>query len=302
MMAQSNSIAVKFTPLAAESLGSRSMASFVETDHCRILIDPAAALASSRYNYSPHPLEKYSLQKHLDRIKYYAHTADVIIITHYHEDHFSKEWPELYYNKILLVKNPNQNIDSEQRSNAFEFLKLLRGKAREIHFVDSRMWQFRDVFITFSPPILHDYTKETSWVIMVSIRFENQVLLYSSDVQGISQPEVYDFIRVQRPTLLYLNGPLTYLKGNPKFKRSIEQTQIHLKEIVQYPETQLIIIDHHLMRDKDWQKHLSPMIALGQNYNIPIQTAAEYRGDIVYPLEARRKLLYEDEKSDDQSV
>ncbi len=302
MMAPLNPIAMKFTPLAAESLGARSMACFLETETCRILIDPGVALARARYNRSPHHLEKFCHKKLLDRITCYAHISDVIIITHYHPDHFISNDPEIYKNKILLLKNPNQDIDSEQRSIAFEFLKSIEGQAKEINYVDGRMWQYRDVFFTFSQPVPHEYTKEDSWVIMVSIRHENQVFLFSSDIQGISHPESNNFIRLQRPTLLYLNGPLTYLKGNPKLKRIVEQTQIHLKEIVEYPEIKQIIIDHHLLRDKDWQTHMLPFLSLGKNRSIPIQTAAEYRGDIIYPLESRRSLLYQEEISNDQSL
>ena len=58
---------MKITPLAADSMGTRSMATFVETGDCRILIDPGAELGPMRYGLAPHPLELYCLDKHLER-------------------------------------------------------------------------------------------------------------------------------------------------------------------------------------------------------------------------------------------
>jgi len=41
------------TPLAAESLGVRSMATYVECGETRVLIDPGATLAPNRFNLGP---------------------------------------------------------------------------------------------------------------------------------------------------------------------------------------------------------------------------------------------------------
>ncbi len=40
---------MNITPIAADSLGTRSMATFVETGDCGIFIDPAVSLAPRRY-------------------------------------------------------------------------------------------------------------------------------------------------------------------------------------------------------------------------------------------------------------
>ena len=50
-------------PLASESLGVRSMATYVETKDCKILIDPSAALGPKRYGLSPHQKERIVLSK-----------------------------------------------------------------------------------------------------------------------------------------------------------------------------------------------------------------------------------------------
>ena len=44
---------MKIIPLAAESLGVRSMATYVEAGQTGILIDPGATLSPSRFNLPP---------------------------------------------------------------------------------------------------------------------------------------------------------------------------------------------------------------------------------------------------------
>jgi len=55
--------------LAFDSLGTRSMATVVETGSGRILIDPGAALGPRRYGLPPHPIEKERLREHKELIQ-----------------------------------------------------------------------------------------------------------------------------------------------------------------------------------------------------------------------------------------
>lgn len=293
---------MNITPLVAESLGTRSMATFVETKSCSILLDPGASIAKIRYSLGPHDIEKWCLQKHLERIALYARVSDLIVITHYHQDHFIQNNPQIYKDKILLLKNPNQDINAKQRSVAFEFIRSIEGYPKEIHYIDGRMWQYRNIFFSFSPAFPHGIQQNDETIIMVSIREENDVFVFSSDTQGIVHEEVFGFIKIARPTYLYLDGPLTYLHGNPSLKRALEDTQIALKEILHFKEIQHIIVDHHLLRDKEWQTFIGSVKSIATTQGIPVQTVAEYRGDIINQLEARRKFLYQDELLNEKSL
>ena len=57
---------MKVIPLAFESLGVRSMATFVETDH-KILIDPGTSIAPKRFGYPPWKNEFEAAYKALKR-------------------------------------------------------------------------------------------------------------------------------------------------------------------------------------------------------------------------------------------
>ncbi|OGS46413.1 MAG: hypothetical protein A3K66_04315 [Euryarchaeota archaeon RBG_16_67_27] len=74
---------MRITPLAADSLGARSMATLVETPDVRILIDPSVRLAPYRYELPPHETEE-TRQRDLWRgIREAAKRADVLTVNHY---------------------------------------------------------------------------------------------------------------------------------------------------------------------------------------------------------------------------
>lgn len=71
-------------PLAFDSFGVRSMATFVETDGLKVLVDPAVALGPRRYGLPPHPVEICRMKETWDEIRRYAALSDLLVITHYH--------------------------------------------------------------------------------------------------------------------------------------------------------------------------------------------------------------------------
>ena len=54
---------MRVMPLAADSLGVRSMATYVEAGALRLLIDPGATLAPRRYGLDPAPAEEEALAR-----------------------------------------------------------------------------------------------------------------------------------------------------------------------------------------------------------------------------------------------
>jgi predicted metallo-beta-lactamase superfamily hydrolase len=48
---------MKILPVAFESMGVRSMATYVETSDLRIFIDPGVSVSPDRYSMPPHTVE-----------------------------------------------------------------------------------------------------------------------------------------------------------------------------------------------------------------------------------------------------
>lgn len=286
---------LQITPLAADSMGSRSMATFVETGDINILIDPGANIGPYRYGLSPHPLENWCMKKHRERIQLYARSADAIIITHYHFDHFIPDMSELYRGKILLIKNPNQDIHLKQRKRAFAFIRSIGKIASEIHYIDGKTQDFGETKLVFSPPVPHGENDLKGFVIGVAIQKGDKTFLFSSDVLGPCNDQSVDFIVKQNPNILYLDGPLTYLQESDPIREPLDKTLKRLRTIIDQTNLVSLIIDHHLTRDIDWREKMDSIFKYGQRKAILVQTAAQFRGEEDNLLEARRNQLYESE-------
>jgi predicted metallo-beta-lactamase superfamily hydrolase len=286
---------IRVTTIAADSMGCRSMATHVTADSCEILIDPGVGLGSSRYSLSPHPLEMWCAKKLRKRITLFAQSADIVIITHYHSNHFSTSDLDLYRDKIVLLKNPNRDILPDQRRVAFGLIKRIHGVARDVSFVDGRRMIFGNMQITFSDPIHHGDGKDTGFVLQAGFVEDDSSFLFSSDIFGGHEQASLDFILKQDPDLLYLDGPATYLHEGPEKNQTLQTRLKRIQHIIEKTKVVRLILDHHLLRDINWKQKIEPLYPFARQHGVQIQTAAEYRGEENNILEARRKQLYRDE-------
>ncbi len=120
---------MKVIPLAAESLGVRSMATYVEVGRTGILIDPGATLAHVRFGLPPSEDEWEALRRANDRISAYAARSSFVFVSHYHEDHFRSD-PASYVGRIVLAKDPRRMISGKQAQRGEALWKALEGQAR----------------------------------------------------------------------------------------------------------------------------------------------------------------------------
>jgi len=109
-----------FEPVWFDSLGAKSSCTFVRTPDVRILIDPGVAVMQPSFPAS-WAKKLYWEARGRRAIKRAAKNADVVVISHYHYDHFTDFDRALYENKLLLAKNPNQYINDSQRGRAESF-------------------------------------------------------------------------------------------------------------------------------------------------------------------------------------
>lgn len=106
---------MRILPLWFDSMGAKSMATFIKTDDKSIIIDPAAAIMQPSYPMEESEKEEF-LEYAMERIRKYCRKSNVVIITHYHYDHHKKpeEVPESYIDKTVYLKNPNIWINYSQ--------------------------------------------------------------------------------------------------------------------------------------------------------------------------------------------
>jgi hypothetical protein len=109
-----------FEPVWFDSLGAKSSCTLLCTPDASILIDPGAAVMQPSFP-ATWTKKLYWLAKAELAIRRAAKRADVIVISHYHYDHFTDFDRKLYEDKLLLVKNPNEYINDSQRGRAERF-------------------------------------------------------------------------------------------------------------------------------------------------------------------------------------
>lgn len=281
---------MKVTPLAFDSLGTRSMATYVETEDVKILIDPGVALGPRRYGLPPHPIEFARLKEHWKEISSRARICDVLVVTHYHYDHHNPEHPELYRGKKVLLKHPSSKINRSQRRRAAYFLEKLADLPLSVEYCDSEEFAFGKTVLRFSDPVYHGTNSRLGYVVEVSISEGEETFLFTSDVEGPSLGDQVSFITNENPNIIFADGPMTYMLGFRYSRESLRKSLENLRMLLRETRVSDLVVDHHLLRDLKWRDKLSPLFEAGKESNI--LTAAEYAGAEPELLEARRKELY----------
>ena len=279
-------------PLAAESLGVRSAAFFIETDSVSILIDPGVSLAPMRFGLPPHPLEIKAMNESWRVIKEYAARADVLIITHYHFDHFDPTEPLVLKGKVLFMKHPDENINSKQRDRARDLIRNFKTLPRRVEFVDNNEFDFGGTAIRFSPAVPHGPSAKGGWVVEVSVQEEESCFLHTSDIQGASLPQHMQFILSENPDVLYLDGPLTYRMEHGFSIDDLRASIGNICRVIETTRLRTLIIDHHLLRDPNWKEELVEVFERARKTGKKVVTAAGFLGKEVEILEAHRRQLF----------
>ncbi|NJE04538.1 MBL fold metallo-hydrolase [Thermococcus sp. MV11] len=288
---------MRVVPLASESLGVRSLATFVEARGIKILIDPGVALGPKRYGLPPAKIELETLQKMRRKLQGYARKADVVAISHYHYDHHtpffeglyessSEEYAkEIYSGKLLFIKHPKENINFSQRKRAWAFLKKAEPIAEKIEFADGRKFDLGGVRLEFSPAVPHGSEgSRLGFVVMTLIDDGSERVIHASDIQLLNRKAV-EWIIEKVPDLLVTGGPPTYL--GKRAEGSWEAGIKNLNEIIRETGAE-IILDHHIVRDRNYPRFFDELEERPKTF-------AAYLKVEDRPLEAYRRELHKRE-------
>jgi predicted metallo-beta-lactamase superfamily hydrolase len=280
-----NYFLMKVIPISFDSLGVRSMCTFVETPDVSVLIDPCCALAPNRYGRAPHPIEVKLMMHYWREIESYAKKADVIIVTHYHYDHYNPEAPELFKGKQVYLKDWERNINQSQTKRASYFLKKLDKLPTSIEAADGKEIKIGKTHIKFSPPgIPHGPDDKLGCIVMTSIESGSTKFIHTSDVEGATVKSQRDFIIKESPDIVIIDGPLTWLGLVAE----------SMCDIVKESKIKNFIVDHHFLRDPKWKEKMDCVYKEAEKKGTKVQCVAEYLGKDIVMYEPFRKKLFTD--------
>jgi len=303
---------IKVTPLASESFGVRSLCTLVETPDVAVLLDAGVALAPYRFSLPPHPVEFQTIARLRQVIAQAADKAQVTTISHYHYDHHSpsfEDWvvnwtegsetaKQIYQNKIVLAKNPKENINASQRERAWMFQKTAVKHAKSFEAADGKTFRLGETEVAFSEAVAHGSDDpQLGWVTMCTITMDGERFMFAPDVQGPISVHTAELILAAKPDLLMLGGPPTYLEGTRVDKGKIRQAMQNLERIVSLVPT--VVVEHHALRDEFWRQKLAGVFEKAEEAGHRVVTAAEYAGKGNLFLESRRRQLYSEQPPSD---
>jgi len=279
---------MKIDLVAFDSFGVKSMCTRVETKDVTITIDPGIAVEAGSF---PLPNdEKICLAIEYEKmIRKSCEISDVIVITHYHYDHYMPVADAgMYEGKTLLIKDPLHNINKSQRHRASEFLSLVKGMPKEIKIADGQSIWFGHTKLDFSRPLWHGVEhSKLGYVLMLAIE-KGEKVLFSSDIGGPAIGEYADMIIKEQPDVLILDGPPTYILGYIMSYKNLARAISNIERIVEGISGK-IILDHHLLRDYRYKDLLKIVYDKAVALEKEVLSAAEVTGEAPMVLKGFKK-------------
>ncbi|MBD3259945.1 hypothetical protein GF371_04935 [Candidatus Woesearchaeota archaeon] len=268
--------------IAFDSMGVKSSCVQVKTRDATITIDPGIAIEEDSF-----PLDgvrrTWLVNKFYSEIIDSCKKSDIIIVTHYHYDHYQPD-PELFKGKTVLLKDWKKDINKSQKGRAAELLSIIekgRNKAKLIRAIDGKELRIGRTKIKFSKPMWHGPEKsKVGYVLMVSIEdATKKKLLFTSDLDGPYIEKYANMIIKEKPDVLVMDGFPTYLLG---FIASYENLRKVLKntiKILEKTKCELYILDHHLLRDYRYRELYYEVFKKAKELGKNVMTAAEANGE-----------------------
>jgi predicted metallo-beta-lactamase superfamily hydrolase len=207
-------------------------------------------------------------------------------VSHYHEDHFRSD-PASYAGRFVVAKDPRRMIAGQQARRAAALWSALAPVAR---LQSGDGWHLRepDMVLRVSAPLPHG-VEGTALGSVVALTVEDprerERFVFASDVQGPLSPVAAAYLLRERPTLLYLSGPPSYLEGELG-RDLIERGIDNLQRVIDGTGCR-VIMDHHALRDSRAPARFARLWETGR-----VTTAAGYLGVADSPLETRRAKLW----------
>ena len=150
---------MKVLPLAFDSMGVRSMCTFLEVGKLKLLIDPGVALGPTRYGLGPTKEEWKALELSRALIMEAAGRAKAVAVTHYHYDHHpfpedGEMYERCFGGKMVMAKDRKKNINLSGKKRGALFEERVVRVTDRLEWADGREFEVGER-VEFSPAVWH---------------------------------------------------------------------------------------------------------------------------------------------------
>ncbi|MFQ6066538.1 MAG: MBL fold metallo-hydrolase [bacterium] len=161
----------------------------------------------------------------------------------------------------------------------------------EILFADGKAFRVGGTTLRFTRPLFHgiEYDR-VGWVIGLVVECGGIKFLYSSDLQGPMLEDYAKWVIEEKPQILIMDGPATYLFGYMLNRINLNRAIANVKLILQETSPQVLIYDHHLPRDIRYRERVAEIYQAAEKDHKKVLTAAEWFGREPLILRLKREV------------
>ncbi|WP_455392732.1 hypothetical protein [[Eubacterium] cellulosolvens] len=320
----------------------------VKTPDVTVVIDPGISIMHR--SFPADVSKKIEWQASGERaIKKVCGKANIIVVSHYHYDHYFPDDMDLYEEKLLLTKNPNEYINRSQRRRAEEFfsklckhfgkiklhelttkskkkkfgnplaelplamamdfgdynqrrkqlldknLKSFKGQVKkwkkqaripeikfdnlEVKYPEGQTFEFGETKLRFTQAIFHGLEfADVGWIFATVIEHGGKKFIHTSDISGPVIEDYTDWLIQEKPNILIVDGPMTYMVGYIVNKTNMTRAIDNMTRLVKESASEVIIFDHHLPREPKFKENTKVVWDTADELGKKVLTAAEYLG------------------------
>ena len=264
--------------IAHDSFGVKGLCTRVITPDLALTIDPGASLEARSFPL-PEPERNRLLDEHLAACRDSCADSKVLVISHYHLDHFlAGRDTEAYGDRVLFLKS-TADLPPKQVSRADKLLRSIDGLPAETITADGREFKFGRTRVSFSAPVWHGTENaDPGTVIMTTVRRGKEAVLITSDVCGPTERATTDLICESKAHTVILDGYPTYHLGQFATDHDLVRSIINVCRILSVRELKTLVIDHHMARDYRYPAFFRLAYAKAKRLGRAFGTAAELLG------------------------
>lgn len=146
----------------------------------------------------------------------------------------------------------------------------------KVRFADGRSFRYGSTTLRFTEPLFHGVEYDRlGWVLALIVEYGGVKVVHSSDLQGPIIEDYAELIASERPDVVILDGPPTYLYGYTLNRANLSRAVENARRIAE--SSGLVIYDHHLLRDRLYRRRLEPLYSAVPEGKL--MTAAEWLGE-----------------------